>query len=177
MLNATLLSFVVLTLAGCQTREEIWVGGLTYQKRAVTYVEKTVTVSSYQFPRKPVGELGIAQVRLSAKRLSAESISLRGSLVPQMEQLAAHYDDAGDQDVFSIGFLDVIGDELARQDVTFSALVPAEDDRYTFSIDADIDADRFDSVESIAIDWSQRLDDAVAAFIESDEGKIWVNEH
>ena len=94
-----------------------------------------------------------------------------------MEQLAAHYDDAGDQDVFSIGFLDAIGDELARQDVTFGALVPAEDDRYTFSIDADIDADRFDGVESIAIDWSQRLDDAVAAFIESDEGKSWVNEH
>ena len=173
MLNVTLLS-----IAGCQVQQdEIVVGGQTYRKSDVTYVEQIVNVSSYQFPRKPVGALGIAQVRLRAQRLSAESVSLRGSLAPLMDELTARFEERADQEVFSIHFLDGDGKEITHQGVNYGVLVATEGDRYAFSIDVDIDADRFDSVESIAIDWSKRLDDAVAAFIESDEGRIWVNEH
>lgn len=131
------------------------------------YVEQSFSLKIYQFPTQPIGALGVVQVELNAKRLSADSVSIRGSLAPQMDELAERYSDRGALEVISIDFLDADGAKLAHQGVAFDQLVPTTDGKYTFSIDANIDADRFDGVESIEIGWSQLLDDAVAAYLET----------
>ena len=135
------------------------------------YVEQSFSLKTYQFPTLAVGALHIVQVELNAKRLSAESVSIRGSLAPQMDELAERYSDRGALEVISIDFLDADGAKLAQQGVAFERLVPTTDGKYTFSIDANIDADRFDQVESIDIGWSQLLDDAVSAYLETDKSR------
>ncbi len=157
MLRIILMPLAVFMLASCQYTPE----------EEFRYVEQSFSLKTYQFPTQPIGALGLVQVELNAKRLSADSVSIRGSLAPQMDELAARYSDRGALEVISIDFLDADGAKLTQQGVTFERLVPATDGKYTFSIDANIDADRFDRVESIEIGWSQLLDNAVAAYLET----------
>ncbi len=118
------MPLAVFMLASCQYTPE----------EEFRYVEQSFSLKTYKFPTQPIGALGVVQVELNVKRLSADSVSIRGSLAPQMDELAARYSDRGALEVISIDFLDADGAKLTQQGVTFERLVPATDGKYTFPL-------------------------------------------